>query len=307
MSWLGAAIGAGASLLGNIFNRSSQNSANSTNMRIAQMNNQWSEEMMQKQMDYNTDMWNKNNKYNSASEQRRRLEQAGLNPSLMMNGGSAGVAQAASSPGLPSPAQAAVQPNRYDFSGIGQAIQNAYIAQGQRNQMDANTRFLNTQADWYAARASADISKIIAETKSHTAKTYWQNVQNQFAQGLNYEGYMQAIRNRQSTEVSIHNAIKQGVLMDKQIARYDDETNARIADMVASTALKYSQGQLSKEQLRTQIEQTKGLKLSNKEKDAIFDYVIDQADAARFKGYTPWSIAADAFHGVSKRINNWLK
>ena len=40
-------------------------------------------------------MWEKQNAYNSPVEQRRRLEQAGLNPNLMMNGGSAGTAETA--------------------------------------------------------------------------------------------------------------------------------------------------------------------------------------------------------------------
>ncbi len=40
-------------------------------------------------------MWNRENEYNTASAQRARLEEAGLNPYLMMSGGSAGVAGSA--------------------------------------------------------------------------------------------------------------------------------------------------------------------------------------------------------------------
>lgn len=78
----------------------------------------WQEKMMEKQMSYNTEMYerqlsdtwdfyNDQKEYNSATAQRSRLEAAGLNPYLMMNGGSAGVAQSQSVPsangvGLPS-------------------------------------------------------------------------------------------------------------------------------------------------------------------------------------------------------------
>ena len=80
---------------------------------------------------------------------------------------------------------------------------------------------MNTQSDWYAAKAAADIGKIVAETKSHTAKTYWQPSTKPVA-GFAYEGYMKEMRARQSMEVHIHNSIKQGILMDKEISRYDE-------------------------------------------------------------------------------------
>ena len=120
---VGSSIGAGSSLAGGIAGTAMQNSANK---EIAQMNNAFNEKMFDKQVAYNkemyqqqlgdqwkfyndskqnawdlvanqqqfqTDMWNKNNEYNSASAQRERLEAAGLNPYMMMNGGSAGTAQ----------------------------------------------------------------------------------------------------------------------------------------------------------------------------------------------------------------------
>lgn len=53
--------------------------------------NAW--DLVANQQQFQTDMWNKNNEYNSASAQRERFEAAGLNPYMMMNGGSAGTAQ----------------------------------------------------------------------------------------------------------------------------------------------------------------------------------------------------------------------
>lgn len=339
MSMLGAAaIGAGASLIGNIFSKKSSDNANSTNMKIAQMNNEFSERMMQKQMDYNTGvlntqnkfaekqaadanvftekMWNKTNEYNSAKAQAERLRAAGLNPALVMSGQNAGTAQGASgaqaatpsgnSVGLPSPSGTSVQPYRYDFSGIGSALMTAYQMDYQKNKSDAETRYINMQSDYYGAKAMAEIGKIYSETKSHTAKTYYQNLMNMFGKDMMNQDYINKVHQNQSMEVQIMNTIRQGVLMDKQIARYDERMNAEIADLVASTALKYSQRQLNKEQLKNVIEDTIGKSLSNKEKDAIFDYVVDKADADRFKGYSPWSIGADVLHGFSKRLSKFF-
>lgn len=307
MSLLGAAaIGAGASLLGNIFGASSANKANKTNLQIAQMNNQWSEKMMQKQMDYNTQMWNAQNEYNDPSKQVERLKRAGLNPALMLGSVSPGIAQSGNSVGLPSPSSASVQPNHYDFSGIGNALLSAVSINNQNKVQESQARYTNMQADYYGAKTMAEIQKMMAETDSHTAKTFYQNLINKYGDGMLGADYLNKIRQNQSIEVQIQNAIKQGVLLDKQISRYDERTNAEIADLVASTALKYTQGQLNKEQVKSVIQDTLGKKLSNKEKDAIFDYVVQQADAARFKGYSPWSIAADLWHGGVSYADKWF-
>lgn len=59
-------------------------------------------EQAQLERDYQTEMWNKTNEYNTASNQRARLEEAGLNPYLMMDGGDAGSAQSVAGVNPPS-------------------------------------------------------------------------------------------------------------------------------------------------------------------------------------------------------------
>lgn len=339
MSLLSSAIGAGASLIGNIFGSASNNKANKTNLRIAHMNNEFSERMMQKQMDYNTGvlntqnrfaekqaadanaftekMWNKTNEYNSAQAQAERLRAAGLNPALVMSGQNAGTAQGASgsqaatpsgnSVGLPSPSSVSVRPYQYDFSGVGSALMSAFQLNFQKSKSDAETRFIDMQSDYYAAKTMAEIGKMYAETKSHTAKTYYQNLMNLFGKDMMNQDYINKVRQNQSMEVQIMNTIRQGVLMDKQIARYDERMNAEIADLVASTALKYSQKQLNKEQLKNVIQDTIGKRLSNKEKDAIFDYVVDKARNDIFSNSNPWNTAVDFSHTLGNKIDNFFR
>lgn len=57
---------------------------NAANLQIAQQNNAFNERM-----------WNLQNEYNTPSAQRARLEAAGINPYLMLDGSSTGVAQSA--------------------------------------------------------------------------------------------------------------------------------------------------------------------------------------------------------------------
>lgn len=78
-----AAITAGGSLLssifGGLFGADAQDSANQLN---------W--EMQQRQLEWNEDMWNKNNAYNTPAMQIARMKEAGLNPNLMYGQGTTG-------------------------------------------------------------------------------------------------------------------------------------------------------------------------------------------------------------------------
>ena len=108
MSLIGSAISTGAGLFGSIFGSSGANRTNRTNlqiaretnkanMQIAKEANEANYKLWQEQNQANIDMWNMENDYNTATNQRKRLEDAGLNPYLMMNGGSAGTAGSISS------------------------------------------------------------------------------------------------------------------------------------------------------------------------------------------------------------------
>jgi hypothetical protein len=79
-------------------NRDIATETNQANRDIALMNNQYNRENLERQIDEQWRMWNAENEYNSASAQRQRLEEAGLNPYMMMSGGSAGTASSMTSP-----------------------------------------------------------------------------------------------------------------------------------------------------------------------------------------------------------------
>ena len=69
--------------------------------RQAELNRNFQSAEAQKNRDFEVDMWNKTNEYNSATNQRARLEEAGLNPYMMMNGGDAGEAGSVTAPSTP--------------------------------------------------------------------------------------------------------------------------------------------------------------------------------------------------------------
>lgn len=125
-------IGAIGSLAGNIFGSSSTRSTNRTNMKIAQMNNDFAAAEAEKNRNFQAQQWQKQfdatNKYNTPSNQRALLEEAGYNPYALLggtNGMSSGATAPAGSQASPSgnPVMQAYHP---DFSGVSEAINSFY-------------------------------------------------------------------------------------------------------------------------------------------------------------------------------------
>lgn len=149
-------VGDIASSIGNAV---STNKANRNNMAINQMNNEFNAAEAEKARQFQLDMWNRTNDYNSASSQRQRLEEAGLNPYLMMNGGSAGTAQ---SSGNSSSATAAppLSMQRQDFSGLSNTLSSALQIANQSKVADAQVQNLQGQKSLADARSQQILSGI---------------------------------------------------------------------------------------------------------------------------------------------------
>lgn len=94
---LGSAIGSIGGIFSNRTNLKIARETNAMNYKIAQEANAANYKLWQAQNQANIDMWNMENEYNSATNQRQRLEDAGLNPYMMMSGGNAGTAGSISS------------------------------------------------------------------------------------------------------------------------------------------------------------------------------------------------------------------
>lgn len=109
--------------------------ANKTNLKINQMNNDFNAREAQKARDFQLDMWNKENEYNSASSQRKRLENAGYNP--YMNDAQAGTATGMSGTSSASAAGAAPQtPYTPDFQSVGVNLASALKMMSEKKKTD---------------------------------------------------------------------------------------------------------------------------------------------------------------------------
>lgn len=108
---------------------------NKTNLKINQMNNDFNAREAQKARDFQLSMWDKENAYNSASSQRKRLEEAGYNP--YMSDAQAGTATGMSGTSAATAAGAVSQiPYTPDFQSVGVNLASALKMMSEKKQTD---------------------------------------------------------------------------------------------------------------------------------------------------------------------------
>lgn len=213
-------IGAGASLAGGLFSALGQSAANKHN-----------EELMRMQMDYN-----------SAKSQRSRLEAAGLNPYLMMNGGNAG--SVASTPNM----QAAdVQPA---FQHAGTFLSQIPLQQAEIQQKSAETLKLlqDTKYDketWDARKAilKATQSDLIEGANLKAAQTIRTEVQRAIdvTQDKRAQEYLE--QNRQAVEANCYYLRTQSFVQMKLLPYQQNMLSSQTALFYAKCA---TEGKLQK-------------------------------------------------------------
>lgn len=307
---VGAGIATGiGSLIGNIFGTKS---SNSQNMKINQMNNDFNAREAEKARQYQTEMWNKTNEWNSPKNIRKRLQEAGYNPYLGMDSSNVGTAQSA---GSSSPASAAspIQNNPLQFDGIQNAlstaiqmdnvtkVSNAEISnlQGQRSLSDAKAADTLSNIDWY---------KLTPEYRNWLQTTGMSRAQLSFntdRQNLENMQWINKIQRAQRTDILLSNEAK-GI-----INKYLDSSQSLQLKMMANQSFQaFASGRLSLQQCKTEVTkqlmnmaETEGKKISNRIASETADQLIDalqwqySSDEMYSRGYSGYARQAGAAKG----------
>lgn len=317
---LSAIAGIGSSLI----SANSQKKANAANMRIAQMNNEWSERMMNKQHQYNVammtsqnrfaqqqaadanafteKMWNKTNEYNSAKNQAARLREAGLNPALVMSGQNAGSAIGASGVngavpsgngvGLPSPASATMQPINYN--GIGTAVNEAMQLHQLQQRTSAETNWMNTQSVVAKAKAAAEVAEIAERTRGHKFQNNLNEATESILAATRNEQYLNEVQKRLNATQQEKLMIQDGILRRLEIEAFPQRLAMDVAVMASQIDLNKFNAQTDAEKLINSIKK-RGYKLSKNEEKAIFDALIQTIHSNKFNGSTLTSLLTSGF------------
>jgi len=301
-SIVGGLFGAGASSLQNGQNRQNVQETNKMNYKINQMNNQFNERMAIQQRNWQEDMWNKENTYNTASAQRQRLEEAGLNPYLMMNGGSSGTAGSVGAGATAtSSGNAQMQPFQADYSGIGSSIGNIFqyeLMQSEKSQLQGARQLADAKA--METLSNIDWGKLTDETRDYLKSTGLARAQ------LGYAKEQQEVDNMTMTGV-IMRAQHAGMLLDNEakgiMNKYLDQQqqldlNVKAADYyqrMASGYLSYAEAKKALAEEALAAARTRGQNISNEIADRIAESQIAANIAA--------NESSAAFHNEELRLN----
>lgn len=131
----GGLFGGVGSVISGAIGAKTTSDTNKTNLKINQMNNDFNAREAQKARDFQLDMWNKENEYNSASSQRKRMEEAGYNP--YMSDAQAGTATGMSGTSAATAAGASPQiPYTPDFQSVGVNLASALKMMSEKKKTD---------------------------------------------------------------------------------------------------------------------------------------------------------------------------
>lgn len=280
LSAVGLGLGA-VSGIGNVF---SSAHSNSQNMKINRMNNEFNAREAEKARQYQTEMWNKTNDWNSPKNVRKRLEEAGYNPYLGLDSSNVGTAQ---NSGSSSPASAAppIQNNPVQFDGFQSALSTAVQMsnstkvsnaeannlQGQKGLADAQAADTLSNIDWY--KFSPEYRNWLQTTGMARAQLSFNTDQ----QNLENMRWINKIQRAQRTEILLSNDAK------RVINKYLDRSQSLQLNMMANQAFQaFASGRLSLQQCKTEVTkqllnmaETEGQKISNKVASETADQLID--------------------------------
>lgn len=320
MDWISPVINGVGSLIGGFAAKKGSDNAAKIQYKIAQETNANNYKIAQENNAFNERMVDKMNEFNSAVNQRKRLEEAGLNPYLMMDGGSAGTATTAPTADTSSVQHAPDVASSISQGSIafGSSISNAasqIASQVYNNKlMDANVRKVNADA------ATSEQERIYKEIQNQfAAAQFLTDLRLKRMQGkLTEQDYFFAKNSMQDrlealkfqntvsgSQASYYNQLAGLYNVQRQIEETNlkwlpKEKQAGLSATLQNTLTMASQMNLNYAQAKSALSMAalnyaneQGVRLDNKLKDSVFDlsvglvenqYEKGRAEAGQFLG-----------------------
>lgn len=230
---LGAAgIGAAGSLLGGLFSSGSQKSANETNLEIAKETNRHNEELFNRQLAWQEDMWNKTNAYNDPKHLVELYQKAGVNPAQVFGSADTASASVPSVPSAPQMQSASVSPINYEWLGnvVDHGV-NAYL-----NNQILNNTIQKTGADAQIAKTQAEFDSLSLQDRlmrianDSKKSQYERDMARDSMEILNGTKRYQILQSEKALQMT-----------DKQMAELDMKIEStRLANEISQNTLKWS-------------------------------------------------------------------
>lgn len=226
--WIGSAIGAGASLVGNIVGNVQQNANIDKQIAFQREENErsraFNKAMAEQANRWSIDQWNRENQYNSPEAMRQRLRDAGVNADLFYGGNAQNTASA-------SPSVTPVAPaTPTDVSALGQKATIGDITNNVVNQ----------------SLAAAQIRKLGADTGKSKQETENLKVEGKI---LSADALTRAAQNEQALEIG-RSTIYVNHSIGKLNHKESELASARITEAAANANLLYEKAEEVKATIR---------------------------------------------------------
>ena len=291
-----SAVGLGLGAVSGVGNVIGSVRSNSQNMKINRMNNEFNAREAEKARQYQTEMWNKTNEWNSPKNVRKRLEDAGYNPYLGLDSSNVGTAQSAGS-SSPASASPPIQNNPVQFDGFQNAISTAIQMSNSTKVSNAETNNLQGQKGLADAQAAATLSgidwyKFSPEYRNWLQTTGMARAQLSFntdQQNLENMKWVNKIQRAQRTDILLSNEAK------RTINKYLDSSQSLQLKLMSNQAFQaFASGRLSLQQAKTEV--TKQLLNMAETEGKRIDNRIASETADQLIGALQWQYSSDEMY-----------
>lgn len=275
-------------LTDNVFGMVNQNHQNKVNLRMMREQNDFNAKQASLQRDWQEDMWNKNNEYNSPEAMISR----GLNPFVGSSAG-AGVSRSPASGGAaataaPVPSMQAFRPN---FSNVFQSL--ASLAQARASNASANESGSRANQVDTLTPLLSDYYRGLTNWKNLAIgeSGYWNKTTGRISAALDQSTEAQNLKNAQFAE-RISAAQETQILLNAEAQRImnkymDQNQQADLFIKVQTLSNLRSQGALTEKQIQTEIQrailfsaEASGKKIDNRIAAQTADSLIKAANAS---------------------------
>lgn len=301
------------SVVNSVIGANSQSKTNETNMRINQMNNQFNKEMAEqafaRETAYNDRIRAEDRQYNSASAQAERYRQAGLNPGLMMQGQSAGVAQSNGVSGgaasaAPSHAMGSYTPN-IQGGGVSAAITNFLQYKSEQQYKQALTQGIYIENQYKAAEAMSRIANNMTGSMANRAKARLDSTVESLQHSIFDQNKRESDqRIEESKTRAALNSAKEAYT-NKELSIFEQKFKLDCKEQVARTLMYAANANLSAQQAEHEVykalmtqAQTTGQKISNHVARSTAQSVIRTAYINEAKAKQPQNMYQAAYEGL---------
>lgn len=312
LSLVSPSISAIGSIAGGLFGKKGSDYAAKTQLQIARETNANNYRIAQENNAFNERMVDKMNEYNSAKNQRARLEEAGLNPYIMLDGGSAGIATSAptadtssvqSAPDVGSTIASGAQQLGSSISSaasqISQQVYNSSLQQANVRKANADASsseqdalLKGIESQFAAQRFLLDLK--LKEMQGKVSEQDYKYLRDSMQDRLDAVKFQNTLTGSQSSYynqmaglVDVQRKIEQTNLdwlpREKQAGLAATLQNVRT--MVSQMHLNYAQAKNAYAMAALNYAQEVGVRINNKLQDSIFDLSVGMAENQYLKGY----------------------